>query len=94
MSEGDSEARFRKMRDISSEGSEAKMLESGTAMLMVSDRVAILPGSQIQIGASPYDKEQQTVWVRCANMSSHHRFGSPGLTPSSLRSRRTSLTSA
>ena len=49
------------MRDISSEGSKAKMLESGTAMLMVSDRVAILPGSQIQIGASPYDKEQQTV---------------------------------
>jgi hypothetical protein len=44
MSEGDSEARFRKMRDISSEGSETKMLESGTAMLMVSDRVAILSG--------------------------------------------------
>jgi hypothetical protein len=61
MSEGDSEARSRKMRDISSEGSNAKMLESAAAMLMVNDRVAIVSGSQIQIDASSYTKEQQTV---------------------------------
>jgi hypothetical protein len=61
MSEGESRARSRKMRDISSEGSEAKMLESGAAMLMVVDRVAIFSGSQIQIDASSYNKEQQPV---------------------------------
>ena len=61
MSEGDSEARSRKMRDISSEGSKAKMLESAAAMLMVNDRVAIVSGSQIQTDASSYTKEQQTV---------------------------------
>ena len=49
------------MRDISSEGSKAKMLESAAAMLMVNDRVAIVSGSQIQTDASSYTKEQQTV---------------------------------
>jgi hypothetical protein len=61
MSDGESRARSRKMRDISSEGSEAKMLESGAATLMVIDRAAILSGSQIQIDASSYNKKQQTV---------------------------------
>ena len=49
------------MRDMSSEGSEAKMLESGTAMLMVGNRVAVLFGSQVRMYVSFHQKEQQTV---------------------------------
>ena len=61
MSEGESRARSRKMRDMSSEGSEAKMFEPDAAMLVVNDRVAISSGSLIQIDASSYNKEQQIV---------------------------------